>query len=385
MASKSDFTPTNSVIDPNTNYIQLSKPYLSLHEIEFMEKNNKDLNDNIRNFKSKTKETFQILIKLIMKLKLPIKIMQNLTYFYQKFYLLNDNYKKYSSLHFEVGLTSLFISLKLNDFIKKINIVISEGFNLKGVHLSNNEIEENKKILISLERKILEFQSFDFRNFLVEDFLIKFLKFLNNDKILDNNDLMIKNFSYLSWTLSNDLYLTTLNLQYPAHYNAIISIKCAMLIFNEINKNQEEGKDIAESDISIEGNAKKSVEDNNSKNNTKINYNLKSLLAGTESDSFILPGCNILLEYYIDNYSVTFLKSYLQELDFKIDDKKLIDLLINLKIEINNNISNNSDKTTNIIKDDLFFKPRDTEIAKIGAIRFLYNKETYLNEVKLYK
>lgn len=353
--------------DSKSNYVQLSKPYITLQEIEFIEKNNVDLFQNIRDFKSKTRETFQLLINLVIKLKLPIRILQNSSYFYQKFYLLNNNYKKYSNLHFEVGIAVLFISLKLNDFIKKVSIVISEAFALKGVHLSNNDIEENKRIIISLERKILEFQSFDFRNFLIEDFLVKFLKYFENNNTLTIHDK--KMFFYLSWTISNDLYLTSLVLQYPAHYNAIISIKCSILIFNEINNL------------------------NNNDNKFKpLDLDFDKIIENIHDNSFILSGCNQLLEYFIDNMNITFIKNSLQELNFKIDDKKLVDSLLNIKIEIsnqlssqNNNINNINNKETMNLQHDLFFKSRDTEIAKNGSIRFLYNKKKFCDEIKLYK
>lgn len=337
-------------------YVQLSKPYFTSHEIDLITKKNTDLSENIRNFNSKTKETFQLLKTLIIRLKLPVRILQNSSYFYQKFYLLNNNYKKYANLHFEVGLSVLFISLKLNDYIKKLSLVLSEAYIIKGSHLSTSELEENKKIIISLERKILEFQSFDFRNYLIEDFLIKFLKYYNKEGKINPKS------SYLSWSILNDLYLTSLVLQYPAHYNALISIKCSTLIYNELVKQ----------------------DDNNS---TKpIDWELGKLLSSkTSDDSFLLLGCNQLLEYYIDTLAVTFFKNALSELDINIDDKKLADILINIKIEVNNKIPTTSPIDKVSYDDDLFFQTRDTDIAKNGSLRFLYNKEKFSEEVNLYK
>lgn len=366
--------------DSKATYVQLSKPYFTSGEIDAITKKNVDLSQNIRNFKSKTKDTFQILITLIIKLKLPVRVLQNSSYFYQKFYLLNNNYKKYSNLHFEVGLAVLFISLKLNDYIKKVSVVISEALTLKGNHLSNPDIEENKKIIISLERKILEFQSFDFRNFLIEDFLIKYLKFFNEGErhINENSEKSSnglkkesakpqtaeKTFSYLSWCILNDLYLTSLVLQYPAHYNAMISIKCASIIYNEL--------------LVVEGGSELGGK--------PVNWDLKKLIPEQKSDTFIILGCNQLLEYYIDNIGITFLKKCLIELDFKIEEKKLLDLLLNIKIDLNSKISSNVASTNDLtaLNDDMFFQPRDTDIAKNGSLRFLYNKQKYTDEVKLY-
>lgn len=365
-----------------STYAQLSKPFFTSQEIELIMKNNIDLTQNIRNFNSKKKDTFQLLISLIIKLKFPLRVLQNSSYLYQKFYLLNNNYKKYSNLQFEVGLTVLFISLKLNDYIKKISVVISEGFSLKGSHLSSSDIEENKKIIISLERKILEFQSFDFRNFLIEDFLVKYLKYFNE---IDINNIKLEqerekeqeqeqeqekqkqkqnktSFSYLCWSILNDLYLTSLVLQYPAHYNAMISINCAIIIYNELINH----KDII------------------NKDEIPIDWNFKNLLNKDQDDSFLILGCNQLLEYYIDNINITFVKNCLSELNFKIEEKKLVDLLLNIKIDINNKLPSNP-TIYKINENDMFFQPRDTDIAKNGSLRFLYNKKKFTDEIKLYK
>lgn len=346
--------------DSKDTYVQLSKPFFTLDEISVIEKHNPDLLQNIRNCKLKFKETFQIIINLCVKLNIPIKILQNTSYFYQKFYLLNNNYKKYSNLHFEIGIASLFMALKLNDYIKKINIVVAEAYQLKGIHLSSSDIDENKKIIVSLERKILEFQSFDFRNFLSEEFLIKYLKSFNHNE--SSQDHWKKRFSYLSWSVLNDLYLTPLVLQFPAHYNAIASIKCLDLIISELEKAKlinitEDGRENFDYSELI-----------NAKNNTAI-----------------LSGCNQLLEYYIDNLSTTFLRRSLVELNYEIEDKKLVDILINIKIEINSKLKKDSSIDTSSLESDLFFQPRNTEIAKNGSIRFMYNKERFSDEVKLYK
>lgn len=97
-------------------------------------------------------------------------------------------------------------------------------------------------------------------------------------------------------------------------------------------------------------------------------------------DSFNINGVNQLFGYIIDNLGITFFKSSLKELNIIIDDKKLTDLLINIKIELNNQIKS-TNKQTNRLDKDLFFQPRNTDIAKNGSLRFLYNKQTYLREI----
>ncbi len=346
-------------------YVQLSKPFFSAREIEFIEQHNADLRTNIRNFKSKSKDVFQALIRLCIRLNLPLRVLQNSSYFYQKFYLLNNNYKKYSNLHYEVGLAVLFISLKLNDYIKKVAVVITEALAMKEYHLTNADLEENKKIIVSLERKILEFQSFDFRNFLAEDYLIKFLKHFSNNNTTTTNDKDNSKISYLVWSTLNDLYLTSLVVQYPAHYNALISINCGSLIFTEIAKTCPESATSAL---------------------TSIDCDFKTIYPAISDNTFLLNGTNQLLEYFIDNLNITFLRNCLYELGVKLDDKQILDILINIKIEVNAKIASAPTEVNDAyLQNDMFFLPRDTDIAKNGSLRFIYKKSKYTQEMELSK
>lgn len=336
------------------SFIQLAKPLLAERELDLLLESNGELQRDLRAHRGRTNEAQSLLLALLRTLKLPVRVLQQTCYAYQRFYLFNGNYKKYSTSQIDVSLAALFTALKANDFIVKLTNVLQEANSIRKI---NVDIEDQKKVILSFERKIMEFQSFDFRSPIIEELLIRFLKFYSTE--LDNQIL------YISWSVLNDLYFTKLVLMYPAHLNALVTIQCAILIHNEL-----QGEDL------------------------KVDF--KKLKFDVDQKE-LNNGCNIMMEHYIDSTtgSSTFLTDTLMELNYPIQNqspsqtptstpKKLQDSLINIKIILNNNLPKQMENIKEALKDDEFFRPRDGELSKNGSIRFLYNRQKYTNEV-LYK
>lgn len=333
------------------SFIQLAKPLLAERELDLLLEANVDLQSDLRAHRGRTNDAQSLLLALLKTLKLPVRVLQQTCYAYQRFYLFNGNYKKYSTSQIDVSIAALFTALKANDFIVKLTTVLQEANSIRKI---NVDIEEQKKVILSLEKKIMEFQSFDFRSPIIEDLLIRFLKFYSSQ--LDNQIL------YLSWSILNDLYFTKLVLMYPVHLNALVTLKCAILIHNELQGEE-------------------------------LKVDLKKLKFDIDQKE-LNNGCNIMMEHFIDNTgSSTFLTDTLIELNYPISNqspsqtptpKKLQDSLINIKIILNNNLPKQMENIKEALKGDEFFKPRDSELSKNGSIRFLYNRQKYTNEV-LYK
>lgn len=324
---------------PDSNIIELSKPFLTSREFALLVRQNIGSGDHIRNYMIKKRESFQFLLKVIKRLELPLKVLQNCSYLYQRFYLLTENFARYIGYSHEVALTALFISLKMNDCIKKVSLVLQEGNFIRGLHLSGQELDEQKKAIMEIERSMMECESFDFRNYCIEDLLIKFTKLY---KVPTKE-------SYICWAVLNDLYFTELPLRLAAHYNAVVALRAALLIFNGVCK-------------------------------TKTNYNIDTRRVGLlPDDEWVVDGINTLLEYYADNKGSTFLYNALRELDIG-DPRELNKDILNVKIELTKKFEIQPLQQY-IPKEDLFFARRDPSIAKTGCLRFLYNKAHYLNEV----
>ncbi|GMG40718.1 unnamed protein product [Ambrosiozyma monospora] len=340
----SPVTPQSSSATPiiSLNYIQLAKPFLTKNEISYMF-NNAIKSDELLaiTYKTKKREAFRFMIELSRALRFPTKILQNACFFYQRFYLLCDDMKKYLKSYLEISIACILVSLKMNDYIKKLNVVLGEANKILN---ADGDIDEQRRHVLYMEKKMMEFGSFDLRSYSVESFLIKFVKFYGFDKEL----------CFLIWSICNDLYLTELTLQLPAHFNAMAVIELGVRIWNEVKKDS-----------------------------IKVDFNQ----LGTKiSEENIISAVNEMLQFYLDNYDWSFIKTSLSELE--ISSGNISDSFINLKIEFSEKedefikksktISNDE---SNCIAKDCFFKSRDTEIGKVGSLRFLYNRKAYMNEL----
>ncbi|ODV86117.1 hypothetical protein CANARDRAFT_181515, partial [[Candida] arabinofermentans NRRL YB-2248] len=334
------------------NIVQLAKPLLSKKEITILLKTTLSDDLQIRAYQTKKKEAFKFLTEMIKALQFPTNHLQNCCYLYQRFYLFNS-VSSFPNMHYEVAITSLFMSMKTNDYIKKLNMVLTEANKIRGLQVSTNEFNEQRSTILKLERKFLEFQSLDFRNFSSEDMVIKLLKFMT----------VPKHITFITWSILNDSYLTELFLQFPSHYIASIVHRLSVSIFNELHDAPVKETQLID----------------------KLNKTEKLLKIDSR---MIFDGINELLEYYLQNYESSFLMPCLSELKLECDPKHIInDVMLNIKIELSDTITKKDTAATTPGTDkvdyneDLFFKVRDYDIGKNGSIRFLYNKKNYVDEV----
>ncbi|KAG7839392.1 hypothetical protein KL942_003754 [Ogataea angusta] len=193
-----------------------------------------------RAYKVKKREVFQFLCKLIKVLQFPTKILQGCFYYYQRFYMFNS-FAKYGNAHYDVGITALFISLKQNDYIKKLSLVISEAYKLRGIAATPQEQDEHRKRLLSMEKKFMELEAFDFRYFLIEELLIKYAKYFR----------VPREVCFLSWSMLNDLYATELPLQWPSNFNAIVVLRTSLLVWNELNLERKVERLLNEREVAV--------------------------------------------------------------------------------------------------------------------------------------
>lgn len=329
---------------PPENVIELSKPFMLPREIEHLKKCNIGNGDRIRQYMQLKEETFKFLIQLIKALHLPMRVLQNCSYFFQRFFLFTINFQKYASLHFEVGITALFISLKMNDFIKKLMYVLQEANSILGRRLTQQQMDDQKRMVMHVEKIMMESGSFDFRNYSIEDMLVKFTKFY---KVPEKE-------CFICWSVLNDLYLTELPLQLPAHYNAVVAMRTALMIFKSIGQGMQT-------------------------HNYHIDLHLLNLRQENEG---LVDGINTMLGFYIDNYPSTFLCDALHTSEMPYDPKQLSDELLNIKIRFGEKFHNKRHPMSVVTgNDDLFFKPRDPALGELGCVRFLYKKMKYIDEV----
>lgn len=134
--------------------------------------------------------------------------------YYQRYFLFN---KFDIAIYYDIAITSIFIASKNEDTIKKLRDIMVVANQIRNTLLNQDQFELYRKKILSLEFKLLETISFDFRIFHVEEFLIKISKTLK----------IPKDIGYLAWLISYDSYQTEIALKVPPQSIAIACITLA--------------------------------------------------------------------------------------------------------------------------------------------------------------
>ncbi|EKG14258.1 Cyclin [Macrophomina phaseolina MS6] len=161
---------------PHPSFIEVAKPYIFQQKIEQfltaigMPEAKEDSN---------RLQGVQLIDNVRKSLQLPVRTFNTACVYYHKFRLIHaDN--EYNLI--EASLAALFTACKIEDTLKKSKEIICASFNLKlspGEHLSpddpqrHQQLEQPSKVIIGLERLMLEGAGFDFRNRQPQKLVIK--------------------------------------------------------------------------------------------------------------------------------------------------------------------------------------------------------------------
>lgn len=307
---------------------QLSKPFLSKDEILYCY-NMQDVTTTDHNrtmYNVKKLEVINFLKKLIKLLKYPTNVLQLTLYYYQRFFMFN-NFEVYKNSTFEIAITSLYISSKLQDYIKKLRDIVKIVNEIKPPFLN---ITESKILLV--EKQLLQTINFDFRFQTSEDMIVRIGNHLNLGDEL----------KYTSWLINNDTYFTDLHIRFPCNAVALACIQLACKLHHD-----DRVIDVREFKIF--------------------------------KDIFILESIEETLQFYMDNYSISFLSQKYEDQN----KQEIMDLLITLKIDINKQILDANAKNKKQIykyENDDYFKI-DRNFNKNDNVRFVYQKLNYIDEL----
>lgn len=144
----------------------------------------------------------------------PTKTLETAMIYYQRYFLFN---KFDIAIYYDIAITSIFIASKNEDTIKKLRDIIVVANQIRSTLLNQDQFELYRKKILSLEFKLLETISFDFRLFHVEELLIKISKSLK----------IPKEIGYLAWLIAYDSYQTEIALKVPPQSIAIACISLA--------------------------------------------------------------------------------------------------------------------------------------------------------------
>ncbi|KAF2713363.1 cyclin-like protein [Pleomassaria siparia CBS 279.74] len=185
-------------VGPHPSYIEIAKPYILQSRIQSCL--------NVISMSDAKEDGVRLqgvtwIDNVRRALQLPIRTFNTAVIYYHKFRLLHSE-NEYNWA--DAAAAALFTACKIEDTLKKSREILCANWNLKvgiGEHASPDDprFENHSKLIIGLERLMLESAGFDFRNRYPQELMIKMAKAVGLDK---------HNEAKTVWNISVDLYRT---------------------------------------------------------------------------------------------------------------------------------------------------------------------------------
>lgn len=193
----------------------LSRPYLTKRQLQRLQKDN--ITDR-RTYNQKTLAVIKFISEICVQLNFPRRTLETAIYFYQRYHVFN---RFETEQCYTVATSSLLLSCKQVETIKKVNEICSVSLRLRNVPKASGDMIDNfKKGVFQIELRILEACSFDYRinNFVhIDEYVVKFGKFLSLDYQL----------CMLAWVIAYDVLKLETLLKVPQHAIALAVLKIA--------------------------------------------------------------------------------------------------------------------------------------------------------------
>ncbi|GAV51905.1 hypothetical protein ZYGR_0AF03760 [Zygosaccharomyces rouxii] len=197
----------------------LSRPYLTKRELTRLQR---DTIADRRTYNQKKLAVIKFMSEICLQLNFPRRTLETAIYFYQRYHVFN---RFETELCYTVATSSLLLSCKQVETIKKVNEICSVSLRLRNVPKPSPEMLDNfKKGVFQIELRILESCSFDYRtnNFLhIDECVVKFGKTFHLDYQV----------CLLAWVIGYDVLKLDTLLTIPQHTVAlaILKISCQIL------------------------------------------------------------------------------------------------------------------------------------------------------------
>ncbi|KAF2136310.1 uncharacterized protein K452DRAFT_237700 [Aplosporella prunicola CBS 121167] len=222
---------------PHPSFIELAKPYVFQQKLERFLTTigmSEAKEDGIR------LQGVQLIDSVRKAVQLPVRTYNTAVVYYHKFRLVHSD-NEYNFM--EAALGALFTACKIEDTLKKSREIICASFNLKlppAEHLTPDDpqLEQPSKVIIGLERLMLESAGFDFRNRHPQKLVIKLVKACGFAK---------ENVGRTAYSMSLDLYRTFAPLKQttPAMAIACVELSARLCRANMTLVTGEQGIDYA--------------------------------------------------------------------------------------------------------------------------------------------
>ncbi|KAF1949543.1 cyclin-like protein [Byssothecium circinans] len=209
--------PKDAPAGPHPSYIEVAKPYILQSAIQ---KCLSDLSMSDAKEDAARLQGVTYIDQVRRALQLPVRTFNTAVIYYHKFRLLHPEHE-YN--YADAAAAALFTACKIEDTLKKSREILAAYWNLKvapGELASSDDsrFETHSKLILGLERLMLESAGFDFRSRHPQKLIVKLARVLGFDK---------NNVAKTAWNLSIDLYRTFAPLKQTTPTMAIACLELA--------------------------------------------------------------------------------------------------------------------------------------------------------------
>lgn len=353
--------------------LQVSRPFFTFAELSYLHAITIPENRKLA-YNQRKHQVFQFLFQVVRIMKFPLRTLSTAMRYYQRYYLFNlfeepkdqnpdnDPIVEFEKDPYMVAYTCLFLATKHEDCIKKLKDIQTVTNRLRDVDQESRNFgktpsaislaEVQRKVIMSLEFKLLQVLKFDFLNGTssipsIETLVVIFAKQLGLDY----------NFSLFGWLVSFDILSTPLPLVVPPH---CIALAIVIITLN-----------LKPSDIMSKYGDK--TED---KDFSDILDNLDCLADFRCPEALVNEAIVYILDYYVHQMNFLILNEYMPATNLE-SGKEQIFKFMDLKSRFNDLkvLSEQSVSTQGLLKQDNYLRKWDYTVGSKGAARFMISNK----------
>lgn len=366
---KSDTKQTRDI----PTILQVSRPFFTFAELSYLHGITIPENRKLA-YNQRKHQVFQFLFQVIRIMKFPLRTLSTAMRYYQRYYLFNmfeepkdqnpdnDPIVEFEKDPYMVAYTCLFLATKHEDCIKKLKDIQTVTNRLRDVDQESRNFgktpsaislaEVQRKVIMSLEFKLLQVLKFDFLNGTssipsIDTLVVIFAKQLGLDY----------NFSLFGWLVSFDILSTPLPLVVPPH---CIALAIVIITLN-----------LKPSDIMAKYGDK--TEDNDF---SDILDNLDCMADFKCPEALVNEAIVYILDYYVHQMNFLILNEYMPATNLE-SGKEQIFKFMELKSRFNDLkvLSEQSVSTQGLLKQDNYLRKWDYTVGSKGAARFMISNK----------
>lgn len=346
--------------------VQVSRPYFTLNELSHLHANTIPENKKLA-YNQRKHQVFQFLFQIVRVMKFPLRVLGTAMNFYQRYYIFNvfeepkdqnpenDLLSELEKDPFLVAYTCLFLATKNEECIKKLKEIQTVANRLRELDQDARSyaggptlFETQRKVIMSLEFKLLQILKFDFLNPVpsVDQLVVAFSKQLSLDYKL----------TLFAWLVSFDIVSTPLGLVIPPH--------CIALAIVIVTLNLKP-RDV---DAKYGG-------DGPSKAVSDILENLDCMGDFRCPEPLVNEGIVYILSYYVHQMNFLILNEFLPAVNKELGKEQIFKFM-ELKSRFNDlKVLSEQSVMPGQLKQDPYLRKWDYSVASKGAARFMISNK----------